>query len=420
MIMSAPNPVEIIEGEQPTQLEMFEPAEIIRPDINIGKWAGWIFSSPWSKDLYNSKVKSWEAEFEGERVEASIAVQPIKDRKRPTTSTYKVYLALIQIWEESGTPENGVICFSSRLLAHTLNMKWCGRSTANFINEHLDILKGTLITWNYAFENSEYRDDTARDMNLISEKEYYQRSQIRKKLRFTQMQRVELNRRFVENMLQGKTKPVNYHAFISIKNDSCASLYALLDIYLSGKRRWRRRALGLLTEELEYEGSRYEKKFNRHAKLKEFVKELDGKELSNGKLRLWIEPTADRSDYNLVAEKTPRIPPKKRIPPKLANPEEDIPFIVDDIVQGLHDTFRVPVKPDSRKTFAILARWYDRRLLFNALALVKADMRDSAKSPVKAFMYQVHVMAHERKLRWINECGDGCPWRPENRKKSLV
>ena len=129
-----------------------------------------------------------------------------------------------------------------------------------------------------------------------------------------------------------------------------------------------------------------------------------------------IAKTADGEDYKLVAERIPRIQPKKRTPPKLANPKEDIPYIVEDIVTGLEDAFNMTSSDRSKKTFSLLAAWYGRNMLYQALSIVKADLRGKIKqSSTKAFMYQVHVMAHERNMPWISDCGAECRYRAGNR-----
>lgn len=400
-----------------TQLELFEPTEIVRPDVNIGKWSGWIFASPWAKDLSSGKEHVWDTVYEGHEVRASLMIRPINGRKRPTTTSYRVFLALIQLWEASGKPEDGVINFSARQLAHMLEYKSFNSDTAQRLHEHLDILSNTSLSWTFSFETEDGVSEQYSDMNLLESQAYKDQRFFKGDKAFQRRQSVRLNRDLVLNMLAGKTKPINYKEFISIRNDSSANLYTLLDIYLSKKRHWQRRARALIYDDLEFSGVRYEQRRLRHAKLKEFVAELDGKDLLNGKLKLKIEKTVDGEDYKLVAEKIPRITKRKRIPPKLANPETDIQYIVDDIVMGLNDAFGSRVPKDSKKTFAVLARWYDRNLLFQALSVVKADMRGKIKkSPIKAFMYQVHVMAHERKLPWIRDCGSNCRYLPESRE----
>ena len=403
-----------IEHNQATQLELFKPSEITRPDINIGKWAGWLFASPWSKGLYESKVYSWETNFEGETVKASIKVRPIDGRKRPTTTTYRVFLALIQIWEYSGKPESGEIFFSARQLANTLEFKSFNSDTANRLQEQLDILANTAISWAFSFAQGNNYQNLINDMHIIDEHTYFEKGNFLKREMFKQKQSVILNRRLVRNMLEGLTKPIQYKAFISIKNDSSANLYTLLDNFLSQKEKWERRSHGLLFEDLEFSGKRYESKRTRHAKLKEFVNDLDSKELSSGKLSLSIEETADKSDYKLVARKTPRVKKKNRRPAKIANDKADIPLIVDDIIEGLeHIGSTAGI---SRGVLETLALWYPREMLFNALSIVKSDLRGNIKkSAIRAYMYQVHVMAHERGKEWIRECGKDCKHRPENR-----
>jgi len=402
----------VVEPDTAHQLELFEAKEITRPDVNIGKWAGLLFSSPWAKDLMEVRKIVVSSTDESE---ASITIVPAKDRKRPTTTTYRVFLALIQIWEQSGKPANGKFKFSARQLAHVLKWRWAGRDTAERIQEQLSILNGTTIDWARSFYAGDVLSTLEEEMSLIDAKSYLRRERMSNREFFFGQHSVRLNPDLVENMISGKTKPVNYKAFISIRNEGAATLYNLLDNFLARKLKWERRSLALITQDLEFSGERYQSRRHRLAKLKEFVRDLDGKELSSGRLSLSYEHTADGEDYKLVARKIPRVE-KKRTPPKLANPEADIPYIVDDLIQGLRDAFRTPVRADSRKTFTVLARWYPKDMLFQALSIVKADMRETVKSPIKAFVYQVHVMAHERKMPWIRDCGPNCRMRPENRK----
>jgi len=402
-----------LELSQPTQLELFEPAEIIRPDINIGKWSGWIFSSPWATGLYEAKTHTWKTEFQGSKVNASIRVRPIHGRKRPTTTTFRTFLALIQIWEFSGRPEDGQITFSARQLAKVLNLKSFGASTARRTQEQLDILANTSITWSYAFSKGNAYEERVSDMHLIEGVDYFEQGDFLEKAKFVQKQTVRLSPRLVENMLSGNTKPINYNAFISIQNDSSANLYTLLDIYLSNKTTWERRSKALLFEELEFSGKRYEQRNIRLAKLKEFVEELDGKELSNGKLNLSIKKTADGEDWKLVARRTARAI-KGRVTPKLANPKDDIPYIVEDLMGGLAQLGTI--KQESAKTLEVLVRWYPRQMLFEVLSLLKADYRgEIKKSVIRAYMYLTHVEAHKRGKEWIKDCGVTCKHRPENR-----
>lgn len=405
---------EIVRAESAIQLEMFDPVEITRPDVNIGRSAGRIFASPYARDLDQPKVFTWEVERGGEKAKASLSITPLVGKKRPTTTTLKVYLALTQLWEMAGKPAHGEIVFSARQLAHMLNWRWSGKNVTQRIQEHLTILKGTQIDWLRSYSRGSKIETKVQEMNIISDRSYIEREDSLRSELFTSQQTVILNPRIVENMLAGHTKPVNYEAFLSIKNESCANLYTLLDSYLSQKRHWERRALPLIREELFLAGTRYDQRFARHELLKRFVAELDGKELSSGKLQVRIEETADKSDWKLVAAKIPRTPPKGRVPPKQANPTEDIPYIVEDVMDGLSQLGTV--HRNSAKILNVLARWYPRQMLFDTLSLLKGDYRGLIKkSPIRAYMYLVHVEAHKRGREWIRECGKDCRHRPENR-----
>ena len=297
-------------------------------------------------------------------------------------------------------------------------MKGFGKRNAQILHEQLEILSGTLLTWAFSFEKAGQRERIVSDMHIIDGQTYFERQMFFRKELFTRQQSVRLNPDLVTNMLAGNTKPVNYREFISIRNDSSANLYTLLDIYLSKKSRWERRARALIYEDLEFSGKRYEQKRLRLAKIKDFVAELDGKELFHGKLKLTISDTADGEDYKLVAEKISRKLKKNRKPPKQANTKEEIPYIVDEILTTLERIpGNTPVSKASKKTLSLLARWYSKNLLYQSLGIVKSDMRGNIrKTPIKAFVYQVHVLAHERGLQWVSNCGEKCRYRPENRE----
>ena len=400
----------VVSVENTQQLELFEAQEIIRPDLNIAKWAGLIFASPWARDLHDPKEIVFQLK-NGDN--AAIRIIPANGYKRPTTTTQRVFYALFQLWEQAGKPAQGRFTFSARQIAALIGWKWAGKDTAERIQEHLVILNSSTIDWEESFINGDEVVTMVEAMSLIDAKGYLKREKMSDRQFFYGQHNVRLNSDLVANMLAGKTKPFNYHAFISIKNETAAKLYNLLDNFLANKRHWERRATALIYDDLELDGKRYEKAFARKAKLQELVKELDGKELSSGKLKLTIAKTADRKDWKLVADKIPRVA-KGRIPPKLANPKDDIPYIVEDLMDGLAQLGTV--KAESAKTLEVLARWYSRQMLFEVLSLLKADYRGQIKkTPIRAFMYLAHVEAHKRGKEWINDCGEKCRHRPENR-----
>ncbi len=395
------------------QLELFKATDITRPDINIGKWAGWIFSSPWSNDLFEAKTLEFKT---GDR-NSSIHIHPLLDNKRPTITTYRIFLALNQMWEQSGKPRDGRIKFSVRSLIALVGWKPSGWAVKQ-IKEHLIILSGTQITWKSSYKTPDGNTELfIEDMHLIDAKSYLNRNELSGSDLSSAVQTVRLNYDLVQNMLAGNTKPVNYKAFLSIKTDASATLYNYLDIYLSKKYVWERRALGLFSE-IGLTGQRYKNRSIRKQMLEKLKLELNGKELSSGKLSISIKETSDKKDYKLVVKKIAVNNKNKNNLIPIGNPKndkEDIPLIVDDIFEQLSHLGNV--SETSRKTLETLARYYDRHLLLDTASIVKVDFRGKVKkSPVAAYINALHMEVHKRNLKWYNpsKCGNDCKWRTEN------
>ena len=136
---------EIKRLEEHGQLQFFQAEELIRPDINIGRWAGWLFSSPWAKDLDQPKSKLWEVPMEGQVMKGSITITPAVDSIRPTLTSMRVFYGLIRLWQEAGMPSHGRVHFSDRILANVIGWSWSGANTAEKIYKHIRILKSSQI-----------------------------------------------------------------------------------------------------------------------------------------------------------------------------------------------------------------------------------------------------------------------------------
>lgn len=387
----------------PLPIADFEPAAVVRPEYNIGKYAGIIFTSPHSKRLGETLTHEWRVEEQGTQAEASLSVIPLQGFKRPTTTTLRIYLGLIQIWEHQGKPADGVIRFSARQLANVIGWKWAGKDTANRIYSHLQSLAGTSLSWVLSFKQPSGQYEKIRsNMSIISSAEYRVRGQLFEPEMFSCVQRVVLNPDLVANMLQGHVRPLNYKAFMAIGSDTTANLYARIDVYLAKKRRWERRAVELLRDELGLVGKRYEQRRIRHAKLKELAEQLDGVELFSGKLRTWVEKTADGEDYKLVAEKVKRIN-KKRPELKRFLSKEDAALLADELIKILSS---IPKSGKTKRGYMIfLCQYYPELLLRDALNRAKADYRENVKKSLGAcFTYELEQEVRMRgDLNWFKD-----------------
>lgn len=388
------------EAEQlPLPLDLFEPNREVRPEYNIGKFAGVIFMSPYAKNTRDTRTYSWQVADGQQQLDASLTVTPLQGQKTPTTTTLRVYLALIQIWEHQGRNEEGIVQFSARQLASVIGWRWGGAETANRLYEHLKVLSGTSLSWVLAYQNQDGQvDELVSDMSILSSADYRKRNTLFEPQKFTTVQRIRFNPDLVENMLAGHVRPLNYEAFRQIANDTTANLYTRLDLYLAKKPKWERRALGLLHDDLGLGGARYKQRSIRHAKLKEFVRDLDGVELFNGKLALAIERTADGEDYKLVARKVPRVRPK----PKFIKPINDKDFAGDLADQVIDEIKRQPRAGHPKRGFIVLlCELYPEPVIREALSLAKADYSGKVKkSLTHVFVAEVKRGAEAKGFKW--------------------
>ncbi len=392
----------------PLPLDVFEANEIVRPEYNIGKYAGIIFSSPYAKNLMEVRQEHWEITDpdSDDVIKASLTITPSLGHKTPTTTTLRVYLALLQLWEHGGRPLSGVVRFSARQLAEVIGWKWAGKKTATTISDHITILKRTSINFVYSFNSKRAKNigvpETIHDVSLLSSTTYQKRTDIRKKELYQAVHEVELSSRLVRNILEGYVRPVNYHALRKISNDSAANLYTRIDLYLSSQNKphpkWECRSIKLFKEYLGLHGRRYEQKRLRLARMKTLVAQLNGAELINGKLDLSIETTNDGLDYKLVARKIPRIKPaKQRLKPRVS--EEQAIYIADEIIE------RIKQHPRSGQPHKLyiqfLSTVYPEDLLHQALSIARADYMHIEKTLTHVFVYEVRQLVRKTKgLEW--------------------
>jgi len=384
----------------PLPLDIFQPKDTIRSEYNIGKWAGIIFASPYDKKVYEADQKKWDIQVDGERMEASLSIIPSLGEKRPTTTTMRVYLALLQAWEYQGSPQSGEVYFSARQLSEVIGWRWGGSETAARIAEHISILTGTKLTWLFSYTNAKkVISEKESNMVILQNSTYFKKSEIRKTKRFAVLHHVQFNSKLVENILHNHVRPINYKQFQKICNDTSANLYTRLDLYLSHKRKWERLAKGLLKDELGLSGKRYEKRYIRLQKLKELVKQLDGVELFNGKLKLSIKESADGTDWKLVALKIPRKEPVKKIIQPVNN-DEFAQYLAEEVIEEI---LRQPQSGAPKLAYIVfLCKLYPENLIRRALATAKADYRGTVKKTLVAcFVYEVkRLVQQDDMLAW--------------------
>jgi len=342
---------------------------------------------------------------DGEMMPASLTIEPLQNHKTPTTTTYKYFLALIQLWEEQGKPMDGKVLFSSRDVANILNLKWSG-TVSTQLERELAVLDSAKFTWEWSFIDEENEKKAlVQRMNILTNSTYVKGRLRRKKEKFTSLHTVTFHEYIVQNLLAGITKPINFHTILSIKNEGAAALYTHLDIILSDKTLWERTAVNLI-KDLHLTGERYNSKRTRKAKLEEWIRALHGKSLSHGKLALRIEETKSGDDWKLIVRRTPKRV-KNRLPRSPENTPElrqELLELIDGVIGGL-DTHK--------RLYGLFVASYSHRIIRQAVSEYKVDVQNP-KNPGAAFTVILHRIAHMHGKEWIKDCGKSCKYRPEN------
>lgn len=392
-----------------SQLDIFQP-DVVRPELNIGRWANFIFTSPHNPNVYKTRERTFPVELKDDfgkvtdEVLGSVKVEPIQGNRTPTTTTYEVFLAICHLWEEQGKPLDGWVHFSSRQIANVLGKKWSGQ-LAKRIDDELAVLKGSLMTWRWSFtDNDRAKVEYVDSMNFLSSKQYVNTAYRRKSQKFDVLHKVEINSLILANMVAGQTKPINFKTYLAIEDSGAKVLYSFLDVILANKTVWERRLEGLLTD-LDIQADRYKTKFARKALVAKWIKTLNGLDLFHGKLTLELKETADKKDWKIVARRTPRIV-KNRTPKKLANSKDVVAILVEDITAaaGQGDTHQ--------NLYKMFAKFYPAEMIYQAISEMKADTSPNSKG--KMLTAIMHRLAHSKGFDWIKPCSTECKYRPEN------
>ena len=379
---------------QATQLSLFEPEEIVRPEYNIGKWAGVIFISPHAHNVADVRKFTFLTKNEGQEAEAQITITPMVGHKTPTTTTFKVYLALVQIWNQQGHPKNGLVSFSGRQLAAVAGWSWSG-VIAKRIDEHLRILGGTNLDWSLTFKTPDGIQERFSQMHILDEISYLKREISFGDKKFSQNHWVRFNPGLVANMLNNLLRPINFKELVSIRSENSSNLYVLLDVFLANKKVWERNAYDLIYSDLGYTGKRYEARRERKRRLEEFKRDLDGRALVRGTLSIEIYENASGTDWKLVARK---VPPKvsARTGGKRITDQETAEAYAQEIVEQI---VRQPNPGNPRQGYiAWLALYVPRDLLFEALSTAKVDYNpaNTRKSLTHVFIAIVKKLSADR------------------------
>ncbi|MBV8555599.1 MAG: hypothetical protein JO116_08535 [Planctomycetaceae bacterium] len=273
--------------------------ERIRPELNVEKWSIW---RP-ANSRGGPRARTFERDVrlpDGTRIVARLKVAPTTEGNL-TTEDQRVYYALVRLWEERGRSAT-LTPFSLRGLARVLKRIWNPQTKASLTRSLLR-LRLTGFIWEQAYIDG----PSGRRLGLLDTFSILSDLKIVRRDDAGHVTREEGHFRFhaaiLQNLLAGHTKPVRFDVVLAFKSEVAQLVYSHIDLVLSDKANYERRTAELF-EDLGLEGETYQKPSKRREKLEPALKELQGVELTTGRItKAALEKTRDGADYKLVVRK---------------------------------------------------------------------------------------------------------------------
>ena len=400
----------LIPAEQESLFPLAE--DIVRPELNISKFASFIFLSPRSPAIHEKRTMAWSRKDARASLSVIPANVPIKnkDELRSTTlMSQALLIVLIQIWEKRGTID-GQLLTSGREIFSILGVK-AGKTSYQQLKRELLILQGVSLRWEYSFIDTKNGDVCSgiKQTSFLSTVSYSERKRQKKEEVFSSSIYIVFDKNLLQNLNDKITKPFLFKTFLSISSYDARRLYNALDIFLGSKlagRPWKRNAEQLIAVDLGIESVRYQYKRIRKQKLQELQRHLDGVAITQGTLAISISENASKTDWQLIAKKHPLKKIRAQIQTS-GNPPE----IIDDLMEELYK-IGFPKEPSDGHTHSLsytYASHFPFSVVDRALSVYRADsQRDpKVKNRLGIFTTHLHREAHRAGLEWINT--QSCP-----------
>ena len=260
-----------------------------------------------------------------------------------TTYHFKVYLALIDLWEKAGKPVQEPIHFTSLRVMRCLGMGDSGEEYRHF-KRWLRNLRQIPITFINSFRapgSTEHTD--LADITVLNHLHIYERKNIGKAKRTRGYGEFRFDDHILENLIGNYTHPLRLDVIRSFRRhrDMAILLYTYMDRNLAFRSKYE---IGLqkLFNHLDLSQRHVKYPSDRKRVIDPVLKELQGKPLSTGTLSYChISKTEDGKDYKLVCCKKSlrkglqdrEAPPQLSAPQSETEPEESDSEMISSLVQ---------------------------------------------------------------------------------------
>ena len=293
-----------IEEETKKEIKPTEISAIVRSELNLEK------NSIFTVSTYRGKsreIKQTEKLPTGETIERTVIVGKTKDSIETGILTiyhFKVYLALIELWEKAGKPVNETVHFTIYKLIKRLDLSDDGR-TYEKVKVALYNLRQIPIEFIESFYLSEENSFTTLEpFSILDRLRIYERRS-GKKQKTRGYGEFRFDDHILDNLMNNYVHPLRLDVIKSFKKhkDLSILIYTYLDRQLAYKDKFEV-GLATLFDELDLSQDHIRYPSDRKVVINPILDELRTRPLSTGILsHVNITKTKDGLDYKLVSQK---------------------------------------------------------------------------------------------------------------------
>lgn len=282
-------------------------SSLVRSELNLEK------NSVFTVTTYRGESReiiTTEKNPRGEVIEKQIIVGKTAEGKETgvlTTNHFKIYLALIELWEKAGRPLNEPIHFTGYKLIKRLNLADTGEAYKR-TKRWLYGLRQIPIEFIHSFYVPEQGSFTSLEpFTIISHLRMYERKKVGKAQKTRGYGEFQFDRYILQNLIGNYVHPLRLDIINSFKKhkDLAILLYIYIDRNLAFKEKFEINLKNLF-DNLDLSQNYVKYPSQRKMVIEPVLEELKSKPLSTGTLTYCkVQKTKDDKDYKLVCRKKP-------------------------------------------------------------------------------------------------------------------
>ncbi len=221
-----------------------------------------------------------------------------------TTTHFKVYLALVELWERAGKPINDPVHFTVYKVIKRLGLQDDGR-TYGIIKRKLYGLRQIPIEFIDSFYTKDDDFRSLRPFSILGYLDIYERKDIGKRKKIRGYGEFQFDRHILESLLSNHVHPLRLDIISSFRKhkDLAVLIYTYIDRSIAFKSHFEIRLKNLFRN-LDLSQRHVKYPSDRKRVIDPVLDQIRGRELSTGVLSdIDIVRTVDGDDYKLVCRK---------------------------------------------------------------------------------------------------------------------